>query len=223
MNAKTKAAILTIAASIFPSLSQAASYDNENAWREAVLGTYAMETFDTLPIASEVNSLSNLGIKFAPLDDGSQPTVQPYTNTGGIPHSGSNNLLNDSDYSLPARGPFTILPTSSNSLIFGLGLWNVGGDDTLKLSFYNEQNQLLESVISPSASGFFGIVNKQGAYKAVIDFVSGNGYAPIDDLQTAVRSSFIPSVPEPGTSAMFMAGLAVLTARYARRGNRKAT
>lgn len=209
--------VLAAALATLPIAAHAASYTSEAAWRAAVLGAYSLETFDSLPAFSDVGTLAGLGIRFAPLDDGTQPTVQPYSHTGGVVHSGPHNLLNDRDYALPARGPFVMLPMDASTFVYGIGLWNVGGDDTLKLSFYDASDNLLESVVSPSSSGFFGIVNKAGAAKAVIDFVGGNGYAPVDDLQTAVRGTFVPTIPEPETYAMFLAGLGVIGALARRR------
>jgi hypothetical protein len=151
------------------------------------------------------------------LDDGTLPTVQPYAYTGGVPRSGLNNLLNDRDYSLPARGPFVIRPIDGTTFVYGIGLWNVGGDDTLRLSFYDATDNLIEDVVSPISTGFFGIVNTTGAARAVIDFVGGNGYAPVDDLQTAVRGTFVPSVPEPGEWALMLAGLGMMGSVMRRR------
>lgn len=182
-----------------------ASFTNEALWRASVGGVYALETFDGIGVGSDVLSLPGLGIAFGPLNDGTQPTVQPYSSTGGIVRSGPNNLLNDRDYALPARGPYTIYP-NTGTFLFGLGLWNVGGDDTLRLTFYDASDNVIEQVVSPSSSGFFGITNSAGASKAVVDFVGGNGYAPVDDLQTAARPTF-EAVPEPGSYLLFAGGL----------------
>ena len=192
-----------------------APFTDENAWRTAVSGVYALETFDSLAAGSDVGTLPSLGVFFDPLNDGTQPTVQPYSFTGGIAKSNPNNLLNDRDQSLPARGPYNLRPINATDLLFGVGLWNVGGDDQLRMSFYDENDMLLEQVVSASGTGFFGIVNALGAKRVEIDFVGGNGYAPVDDLQTAVRPTFIPNdeVPEPASLALWSilgtAGIAV--------------
>ena len=201
--------------------ASATSYIDEAAWRAAVLNAYALETFDSLVAGSDVTSLPLLGIRFDPLNDGTQPTVQQYSSTGGVVKSGPNNFLNDRDFSLPARGPFSMRPVDGATFVYGIGLWNVGGDDTLRLSFYDISNTLIESVISPSSSGFFGIVNPLGAAGAVVDFVGGNGYAPVDDLQTAVRGTFVPeppnAIPEPETYALMLLGMAAIGYRARRR------
>lgn len=205
-------------------LAAGASFTDEALWRASVGNVYALETFDSLAAGSDVSALPSLGIQFGPLDDSTQPTVQPYSSTGGVVRSGLNNLLNDRDFSLPARGPYTMFPLTSGETIFGLGLWNVGGDDTLRLTFYDEFDAIIESVDSPISSGFFGITNAAGASKAVISFIGGNGYAPVDDLQTAVRSTFEPggpSVPEPGSlSLLLLGGLAAGLVGIRRRTKR---
>lgn len=186
-----------------------ASFTDEALWRASVANVYALETFDGLAVGSDVFSLPALGITFAPLNDGTQPTVQPYSSTGGVVRSGPNNLLNDRDFSLPARGPYTIFPTPG-TFLFGLGLWNVGGDDTLRLTIYDAADNIIEQVVSPSSIGFFGITNAAGASKAVVDFVGGNEYAPVDDLQTAVRRTFDPQVPEPSSYLLVATGLGLV-------------
>jgi hypothetical protein len=202
-----------------PAIGLATTYTDEDAWRAAVGNVYALETFDALPAYSDVTQLPALGISFDPLDDGTQPTVQPYDQTGGEVKSAPNNLLNDRDYTLPGRGPFNMRPILANEYFYGLGLWNVGGDDQLRLTFYDANDQIIEQVISAQSKGFFGIVNPVGSRHAEVDFVGGNGYAPVDDLQTAVRGTFIPNpvVPEPVTVCSVFAGLATLGAYLRRR------
>ena len=213
---------LAIAALFGARDARATAFTDEALWRAAVFGVYALETFDGLAAGSDVTSLPALGIKFDPLAvDGTQPTVQPYSSTGGVVKSAPNNLLNDRDFALPARGPYVIRPIDALDSIFGLGLWNVGGDDTLRLTFFDAANAIVEQVVSPSSSGFFGIVNAAGAKRAVVDFVGGNEYAPVDDLQTAARRVIDPGVPgvvpTPGTLALLGAALASLVIRRRRR------
>ena len=188
----------------FTGMSHATSYTDEAAWRAAA-GTFAFENFDSMATGTDISQLPALGISFDTLNDSTYPTVQPYSFTGGMMRSGPNNLLNDRDNTLPGRGPLTIRPIDASEFIFGLGLWNVGGDDQLSLNFYDGTNQLIEQVISASGIGFFGIINPIGAKYAVIGFVGGNGYAPVDDFQTATRENF--GVPEPTTMLLFGLGL----------------
>jgi len=193
------------------STASATVYTDEAAWRAAVGGVFAVENFDSISTGSDVNSLANLGIAFDPLNDGTQPTVQPYSSTGGVVRSGPNNLLNDRDFRLPGRGPINVRPINSGDFIFALGLWNVGGDDQLQLAFYDATDSLIELVVSAVSSGFFGIVNNDGAKRAEVSFVGGNGYAPTDDWQTATREIFEPGAPEvpiPAALPLFLSGLA---------------
>ncbi|WP_082992669.1 PEPxxWA-CTERM sorting domain-containing protein [Erythrobacter sp. QSSC1-22B] len=193
--------------SIVPTPASAAAFVDEAAWRAAVFDVYGLEIFDALPAGSDVNTLPALGIRFLPLNDGTQPTVQAYANTGGVVKSGPNNLLNDRDFSLPARGPINVVPLNLGDSIFGLGMWNVGGDDQLRLTFYDSSGGIIEQVTSAPSFGFFGIVNSMGAARAEVDFVGGNGYAPTDDWQAAARRVIVPgAVPEPSTWAMMLLG-----------------
>ncbi|NJC07653.1 hypothetical protein GGQ62_000651 [Polymorphobacter fuscus] len=118
---------------------------------------------------------------------------------------------------LPGRGPIEVTPISGADFLFGLGLWNVGGDDQLRLTFYDAQDNVIESVISSPSYGFFGLVNSAGAVRGVVDFVGGNGYAPTDDWQTAVRGNITPGVPEPASWAMLIAGFGLTGAAMRRR------
>ena len=208
------AAILATA----PAVASAAAFTDEAAWRAAVLNIYALETFDALASGSDVSTLAALNLRFSPLNDGTHPTVQRYSNTGGVVKSGPNNLLNDRDFALPARGPIEVTPLTPGEFLFGLGMWNVGGDDRLRLTFFNAAGGVVDTVESAQSFGFFGIVNSVGATRAVVDFVGGNGYAPTDDWQTAVRQSITPGVvPEPASWALLIAGFGLTGAAMRRR------
>lgn len=199
------------------------TFNNEAAWQAAV-GVFGFENFDALPGGTNITTLAALGIALDPLNDGSQPTVQPYSFTGGVVQSGPNNILNDSDNTLPGRGPITVRPILATDFIFGFGLWNVGGDDTLRLTFYDSSNIIITSVISAISSGFFGIVDDTGARYAVIDFVGGNGYAPTDDWQAATRATFEPpQVPIPAALPLLAAGLGAMGYLGSRRKRKAAS
>jgi hypothetical protein len=214
MGAAALTAMLSATVSALP-------YTDEAQWRSAVGNVYALETFDSIAAGSDVNSLAALGLRFDALDDGTQPTVQRYSQTGGTVRSGPNNLLNDRDFDLPGRGAYTMRPINSNDLLFGVGVWNVGGDDQLRMTFYTASGMVLEQVVSSSGTGFFGIVNSAGAARIVIDFVGGNGYAPIDDLQSAVRTTFNPGGNVPLPSMFLLFGLALAGLGWVRRTRAK--
>lgn len=196
------------------------TFNDESAWRAAVGGVYGFENFDSTAAGSDVFALPALGLSLDPLNDGTQPTVQPYASTGGVVRSAPHNILNDRDFALPGRGPITVRPIAADDFIFGFGMWNVGGDDTLKLSFYDAADTLIASVISAASSGFFGIVDDTGAKYAVMDFVGGNGYAPTDDWQAATRTTFEPGpapIPLPASVPLMAAALACLAGLGLRR------
>lgn len=186
------------------------TFNDEALWRAAVGGVYGFENFDAIATGTELAALPGLGLSLDPLNDGTQPTVQPYSSTGGVARSGPNNILNDADFSLPGRGPITVRPDAASDFIFGFGLWNVGRDDTLKLTFFDDMGDEIASVVSAVSSGFFGIVDDTGAKSATIDFVGGNGYAPTDDWQAATRETFVPGavVPLPASLPLLLAGMA---------------
>ena len=205
---KTTLAAFAIAFAATNAQALTQTFTNEASWRAAVGGVFGFADFDAIAAGTDVATLPALGLSLDPLNDGTQPTVQPYSSTGGIVRSGPNNILNDRDFSLPGRGPITVRPIDPNDFLFGFGLWNVGGDDQLSLTFFDGNGGQIASVTSASGIGFFGIVDDTGAKSARIDFVGGNGYAPTDDWQAATRSTFQPVIPLPAGLPLMLTGLA---------------
>jgi hypothetical protein len=221
MNRLITVVIIAYLVMVHGATSQAAAYTDEAAWRAAVANVYALDNFDATPANTEIIQLPALGIKFDPLNDGTYPTVQPYSSTGGLVRSSPHNLLNDRDFSLPARGPYSMRAIVPTDLVFGVGLWNVGGDDRLRMTFLDANEMIIEQVISDAAIGFFGIANATGAERVQIDFVAGNEYSPVDDLQTAVRRNIDPTIPEPTSLALsgFAIGLWAITRLRSKRSS----
>lgn len=217
------AVLAALAAAIPASSLSATAFTDETAWRNAVFNVYGFENFDGIAAGADVNALAPLGLRFLPLNDGTQPTVQRYSQTGGVVKSGPNNILNDRDFALPGRGPINVVPLTPGDFLFGLGMWNVGGDDQLRLTFYDAGGGIIEQVTSAPSFGFFGLVNSAGAVRAEIDFVGGNGYAPTDDWQAAARVTINPGpIPEPSVWAMLILGFGAIGTSMRSRAGRRA-
>lgn len=202
---------------------RATSFSSEALWRAAAPG-FVLETFEGIAAGTQVSSLAGLGVSFDFLNDGvTHPSVQSRVNTGGFAQSGVNVFLNDIDFALPGRGPINIRPLNPGDAIFALGYWNTGGDDTTFLSFFDQNNVLIETVESSQTGGTFnfnGIVNATPAFRVEIAPGSlGNGYFTLDDLQVVVNQ--VGQVPEPSSLALFTLSLLGLTAFSSRRNGRK--
>ena len=194
-------------------LVKATGYTDEAAWRAAV-GTYTFDDFESYADGTQIQNDTILGIQFDLLDDNATyPSVQNRANTGGptdLP--GTQVLLNDQDFNLPARGPFNFHPINASDAIYGVGLFNVGGDDTLLLSLFDAGGGLIESFVSPQGFGFVGIAVNTPAASARIDEMGGNGYTPIDHLQVSV----LP-IPEPTSVVLMSVFLGISTLGLRRR------
>src|SRR4051812_32066362 len=124
--------------------ASATGYSDEAQW-QAAAGAFDLETFEGYGDFTSLQSLANLNIDFGQLNDGkSFPTVFSTGTTGGVSHSGTQVLVNQSQPVLPGLGPIILLP-KPGSFISAAGYWNTGGDDSTEIRFYDANNALIES------------------------------------------------------------------------------
>ncbi len=204
MKGLIRAAALAVGLVAHPALAvppATSGYTDETAWRNDNAG-FVLETFESLSAGQTLSALAGLHIEFgAPL-----PVVRDKTAFGGLSQSGSNTLGNASPSSIT-------LFAEAGRLITGLGYWNTGFDDRTTLKFFFDGS--FESLDSPAVGAgtagqnlsFVGLKVGQGGVQQVeIAWFTGvgNGDFTIDDLQVATTP-----IPEPGTWAMLLAGLAI--------------
>ena len=202
-------------AGMLAALTAAASADaqvfNDLGAFQAAAGATALETFESIPAGTQLDTLPGLGIGFATLnDDVTFPSVQPQGSTGGDVVSGTQVLLNDIDFTLPGLGPIGFAPLAANDGIFAAGFFNTGADDNTTLTLFDADDNVILSGSSSGSPGFIGIVTAAPAARAQINEFGGNGYFTLDDLY--VRTA---PIPEPATLGS-LAAVAVLS--LARRG-----
>src|SRR5690349_1774874 len=111
--------------------AQAVGYLNETAW-QAAAGAWMFDDFESWPAGAQLAVDPILDVQFDFLNDSiSHPSVQDRANTGGptdLP--GTHVFLNDIDFALPDRGPYSMRPMAGD-VITAVGMFNVGGDDTV--------------------------------------------------------------------------------------------
>ena len=188
---------------LVPAVARAASFNSESAWRAAV-GTWNQDNFETYSDPTGLSAIPALGITFDTLTAGVLPTVRSANAVGGSFHTGPGILLNGPQF--PGNGAITIRPVAGTTLT-GLGFWNTGGDDLVKLTFLDVAGAAIESITAPSVAGnlsFIGLTAPAGAAAALLEEAAGNGWFDIDDLQVAT------SVPEPTGVMLAAMGLAVV-------------
>ncbi len=200
--------------------AQAISFTDERLWQSALSAAHKIETFESFADATPVTKIASLGLELAPLLPSLSIQPNVINRRAGLSSSGSKVLANFNQPflpSLPSGLPIVLTLSAKNALLYGLGYWNVGGDDTTRLSFYAQNGDLIESVVSPSVNNnfsFVGIISTIPAAKVSISAATGNGFFTLDDLQVQVTV-----VPEPGSWALWAAGLGLLAARrQVRRG-----
>ncbi|HQY87121.1 MAG TPA: PEP-CTERM sorting domain-containing protein [Tepidisphaeraceae bacterium] len=199
------------AASVICSSSAwATGYLDQSNW-QAAAGTWTFDDFESWPAGTQLSTNPILSVNYDLLNDGvTYPSVQDRSNTGGptdLP--GTHVFLNDIDFSLPDRGPFSIRPLAGQ-VINALGAYNVGGDDTLQMRTYRADNSLIESFDSLPSFGFFGIVSAEPVYRVMIEGTAGNQYIPIDNMFASTSG-----IPEPTTLAFLGAACVVMLRRRA--------
>jgi len=190
---------------IFPLNLQAApiTYNDETIFQTTV-GTVSVETFEDYILFEPVSVLPALGGTFDVLSNGSFPTGYDQS-SGGTARSGSVTLMNNDKIGLPGLGSIVFI-ADSNIEFSAFGLWNTGGDDTVRLSVYDANNILLATTVSTFGESFIGISGLLGGVRAEISAETGNGWFSIDDLQTAT----ISTVPIPSAVWLFGSGLLAL-------------
>jgi len=197
--------------------ASAQHFTSESSWQTAA-GTYSLETFDGIAAGTQVTSLPGLGIQFDFLNNGvNHPSVENHTTGfGGFAHSEPNVLFNAVNPVLPGLGPIILRPISASQVIVGVGYWNTGGDDSSVLTFYDANNNLLDTLDTGTANLVFnGIINLAGASKVVISPGSiGNAFFSVDDLQVK-----LVQIPEPGILALLL-GTGIPAALVLRRRRR---
>ena len=205
-------AVLTAAASPV----QATTFTDEAAFQAAAsaVSTLAAETFDGFASGAQISSLPGLGISFDPLPGNSgQPVAWPVANCGGFVSSAPNALLNSSVCALPGQGPIAMRPLDAALGIMAVGFFNASNDDTLRLSFFDASDALIEQVDVPNGPpSFVGIVADEPAAWFMVEAIGGNLLFAIDDLQVGVAS-----VPEPVSGGLFGAAVGGLLLRFRRR------
>lgn len=216
----TISAALIGVVSLWSTGAQAVAYTDEATF-QANAGAFVLEDFEGLgPHGTSVPDLPALGVDLLPLVGGADPRVVQPALIGGTVQSGSFVLTNNANDFLPANGSLNIVPINGTDIITAVGLWNVSGDDTMNVIFYDALDVVMESISLPNgAPAFGGIVNSAGASRVEIAFGGiGNGWITIDDLQVTVQAD---AVPEPGAFAIFGIGIAAL-AMVRRRQQKKA-
>lgn len=185
----------------------------DEATFQAATGGVVVETFESYSLFDPVAALSGLHLTFSPLSNGAAPNAYDQSR-GGVARSGRISLMNNDKLLTPALGPMEIIADPGTTFL-ALGYWNVGGDDTTRLSLFDANDNLIESAVSGSDDpAFIGIIGAVGAVRAVIEAVDGNGWFSIDDLQVDAASVRI----DAPLGGLFLMGGALFLLR--RRGTR---
>ncbi|MBT6285327.1 MAG: hypothetical protein HOI96_09125 [Rhodospirillaceae bacterium] len=196
--------------SVLPVAANALVFTDETAF-QAAAGGVVVETFESYGLLDPVAALSGLHLTFSPLSNGSAPSAYDQS-LGGVAQSGMITLMNNDKLGLPGLGSMEIIADPGTEFL-AFGYWNVGGDDTTRLTLFDVNDNLIESAVtSTDDPAFIGIIGAVGATRAVIEAVQGNGWFTIDDIQ--VDAASVPmQVNAPGGLAVMFLGLLFLRRR----------
>ncbi len=187
----------------------------EAAWRSAV-GTFALESFESYPDGTAIQSLPALGIRFDELAGGGYPQAYVFGTTPyGPTHLG--NFPNGINW-VNQWNDIVVYPLPGATLT-ALAYWNGDGQaDTLVARAYDSSDNLL-GTIGAFHDTFAGFISSVPVAKMVFDGITGDGWNHLDGLQTSAVSGQGGAVPEPPTVLMLLSGalgLACYRCKYVR-------
>lgn len=193
-----------------PFSANALVFTDEAAF-QAAAGGVVVENFESYSLFEPVAALAGLHLSFSPLGNGSAPRGYDQS-SGGVSRSGQITLMNNDKLHLPALGPMEVV-ADTGTVFLAFGYWNVGGDDTTRLTLFDENDAVIESAVtSQDDPAFIGIIGAVGATRAVIEAVEGNGWFTIDDIQVD-SASVIAAIPAPGAVMVLLLGAVLIRRR----------
>lgn len=198
------------ALSFAPVTANAIVFTDEAAF-QAAAGGVVIEDFESYSVLDPVAALSGLHLTFTPLSNGSPPRAYDQSR-GGVARSGQMSLMNNDKIDTPGLGPLEIVADPGTEFL-AFGYWNVGGDDTTRLTLFDVNDNVIESAVSSQDDpAFIGIIGAVGATRALIEAVEGNGWFTIDDLQVD-SASVTAALPAPGAVMFLLLGIAIIRRR----------
>ena len=152
--------------------------------------TLALETFDSFATNATISSLPALGIEFDEFPGGGFPIAYNIVACGGVTTTPPQTLVNrTSGCAEPGAGDFVFRPIDTNTGIIGVGFYNAGPDDALRLSFFDEMDNLIEQADVGFGPAFVGIVTSSPAARFEVTPIAGNGLIAFDNLEIAIANN----------------------------------